>query len=141
MRATIAFKIFGIAVALLILMGVAALLSLRMTQTVDNQLVIVDQNYFPAYVDLAQANIRSVEESAYIRRVMIALMQSPRDQAKIDNLTERVAAAAKASDDALAQSRVHINEQIADPLDFHDNVALARLDTRIEFIQEIRKRY
>src|ERR1041385_2393682 len=141
MRATIAFKIFGIAVALLILMGVAALLSLRMTQTVDNQLVIVDQNYFPAYVDLAQANIRSVEESAYIRRVMIALMQSPRDQAKIDNLTERVAAAAKASDDALAQSRVHINEQIADPLDFHDNVALARLDARIEFIQEIRKRY
>ena len=141
MRLTIAVKIFGVAVGLLVLMGAAAVLSLRMTRTVDNQLVIVDQNYFPAYVSLANANIRSVEESAYIRRVIIALMQSPRDQAKVDNLNQLAATAAKGSDDELAAARQHINQQIADPLDFNDNVALARLDTRIEFIQEIRKKY
>ncbi len=62
MRITIGFKIFGIAVGLLILMAVVALLSLRMTRTVDDQLLIIDRNYFPAYVALAQANIRSVEE-------------------------------------------------------------------------------
>src|SRR5258708_27123902 len=65
MRFTIGIKIFGIAVGLLILMAVVALLSMRMTRTVDDQLVIIDQNYFPAYVALAQANIRSIEESAY----------------------------------------------------------------------------
>jgi len=141
MRATIAFKIFSIAIALLILMSAAALLSLRMTQTVDNQLVIVDQNYFPAYVALAQANIRSVEESAFIRRLVLALLENPRDEPKIADLRQRVTATGKASDDALAQARVEINEQIADPLDFNDNVELARLDTRVEFLQEERRRY
>ena len=62
MRITIGIKIFGLAVGLLILMAVVALLSMRMTRTVDDQLVIVDHNYFPAYVALAEANIRSVEE-------------------------------------------------------------------------------
>jgi hypothetical protein len=44
MRVTIGIKIFGIAVGLLIL-AVIALLSMRMTLTVDDQLVIIDQNY------------------------------------------------------------------------------------------------
>lgn len=141
MRLTIAVKIFGVAVGLLVLMGAAALLSLRMTRTVDNQLVIVDQNYFPAYVGLADANIRSVEESAFIRRLVIALMESPRDEAKVADLQKRAAAAAKASDERLAEARTRINEQIADPIDFNDNVELARLDTRVEFIQEKRREY
>src|SRR5580693_9987258 len=79
---TIGIKIFGIAVGLLILMAVVALLSMRMTRTVDDQLVIVDHNYFPAYVALAQANISSVEESVLIRRQIIALAEDPRDDAK-----------------------------------------------------------
>jgi class 3 adenylate cyclase len=141
MRLTIALKIFGIAVGLLVLMGAAALLSLRMTHTVDSQLVILDQNYFPAYVSLADANIRSVEESAFIRRLIIAYLESPRDDSKIADLQKRAAAAGKASDDDLAEARRHINEQIADPLDFNDNVELARLDTRVEFVQEIRRDY
>ena len=44
MRITIGIKIFGIAVGLLILMAVVALLSMRMTRTVDAQLVIIDHN-------------------------------------------------------------------------------------------------
>ena len=136
MSGNIALKIFSVALGLLVLMGVASLLSLRMTQTVDNQLVIVDQNYFPAYVSLAQANISSVEESAFIRRLVLALVENPRDEGKITDLRQRVAAAGKGSDDALAKAREHINEQIADPLDFNDNVALSRLDTLVEFLQE-----
>ena len=66
MRFPIGLKIFGIAVGLLVLMAAVALLSMRMTRTVDEQLTTIDQNYFPAYVALAQANIRSVEESAVI---------------------------------------------------------------------------
>src|SRR5438067_2759596 len=113
----------------------------RMTQTVDSQLDIIDENYFPAYVSLAQANIRSVEQSAFIRRLLLRPMESPRDEGRIADLRERAAAAGKASDDTLAQAREHINAQIADPLDFNDNVALARLDTRVEFLQEARRRY
>jgi hypothetical protein len=82
MRITIGIKIFSIAVGLLILMAVVALLSMRMTRTVDDQLVIIDRNYFPAYVALAQASIRSVEESAYARRLLLAIAEQPQDPAK-----------------------------------------------------------
>ena len=140
MRFTIGLKIFGIAVGLLILMAAVALLSMRMTRIVDDQLVIIDQNYFPAYVALAQANIRSVEQSAYLRRLLLAAEQSD-DAAKVDDLRQRVAEAGKASDELIASARGHINDQIADPLDFDDNVALARLDVRIEALQEERRRY
>ena len=141
MRFPIGLKIFGIAVGLLILMAAVALLSMRMTRTVDGQLVIIDQNYFPAYVALAQANIRSVEQSAYARRLLLALAERRDDAAKLTELRERVAATGKASDDEIAAARRHINQQIADPLDFDDNIALARLDDRIEALQEERVRY
>lgn len=141
MRFSIGLKIFSIAVALLILMAVVALLSFRMTRTVDGQLVIIDQNYFPAYVALAEANIRSVEESAFIRRLLLAIAERAGNSGKLDDLRQRVATAAKASDEDIANARRHINEQIADPLDFDDNITLARLDDKIEALQEERRRY
>src|SRR5205814_8109636 len=136
MRVTIGIKIFGIAVGLLILMAVVALLSMRMTRTVDDQLVIIDHNYFPGYVALAQANIRSVEESAYVRRLLLAIAERPDNTAKIDDLRQRIANAGKASNEEIAAARQHINEQMADPLDVDDNLALARLHRKIEGLQE-----
>src|ERR1700761_6988803 len=109
MRVRIGLKIFGIAVGLLILMGAAALLSLRMTRTVDDQLRILGGNYYPAYVSMAHANIRSIEESALIRRLVIALDETPRDDAKVADLRAKVTAAGKASDNDLAEARRHIN--------------------------------
>jgi len=141
MRFSIGLKIFSIAVALLILMAIVALLSLRMTRTVDGQLVIIDQNYFPAYVALAQANIRSVEQSASVRRLLLATAERPGDAAKVEDLRQRVSAAGKESDEDIANARRHINEQIADPLDFDDNIVLARLDDKVEALQEERHRY
>jgi hypothetical protein len=111
MRITIGIKIFGIAVGLLILMAVVALLCMRMTRTVDDQLVIVDHNYFPAYVALAEANIRSVEESAYARRLLLAVAERPGQRCE-----SRGPASA-------------------------DRDRLARLDVRIESLQEERRRY
>jgi hypothetical protein len=140
MRVTIGIKIFGIAVGLLSLMAVVALLSMRMTRTVDDQLVIIDHNYSPAYVALAQANIRSVEESAYARRLLLAIAER-RDSTKLDDLRRQIANAGKDSDEQIAAARQHVNEQIADPLDFDDNIALARLDVRIESLQEERRHY
>src|SRR5262249_18418068 len=141
MRFPIGLKIFGIAVGLLVLMAAAALLSMRMTRTVDDQLAIIDQNYFPAYVALAQANIRSVEQSAYVRRLLLAITERGDNAAKLDDLRQRVASSGKTSDDEIANARQNINRQIADPLDFDDNIALARLDDKIEALQEERQRY
>jgi len=45
MRVRIGLKIFSIAIGLLVLMGAAALLSLRMTRTVDDQLKLIGENY------------------------------------------------------------------------------------------------
>ena len=137
----IGLKIFGIAVGLLILMAAAALLNMRMTRTVDSQLTIIDQNYFPAYVALAQANIRSVEESAYVRRLLLAIAEPGDNAAKLDQLRQQVATTGKTSDERIADARRYINRQIADPLDFDDNIALARLDDKIEDLQEERRRY
>src|SRR6516225_6541058 len=134
MRIPIGLKIFGIAVGLLILMTAVALLSMRMTRTVDGQLAIIDQNYFPAYVALAQANIRSVEESAFVRRLLLAIERRD-DAAKLDDLRRQVASTGKTSDERIADARQYINQQIADPLDFDDNIALARLDDKIETLQ------
>src|ERR1700747_1933567 len=141
MRFPIGLKIFGIAVGLLILMAAAALLSMRMTRTVDGQLAIIDQNYFPAYVALAQANIRSIEESAYVRRLMLAIGEHEDNRAKVDDLRQRVANSGKGSDEEIANAREYINRQIADPLDFDANIALAWLDDKIEGLQEERQRY
>ena len=141
MRITIGAKIFGIAVGLLILMAVVALLGMQMTRTVDDQLVIIDHNYFPAYVALAQANIGSVEESAYTRRLLLAIAERQDNASKVDDLRQLIADTGKASDREIGAARQHINEQIADPLDFDDNIALARLDARIESLQEERQRY
>ena len=141
MRFPIGLKIFGIAVGLLILMAAAALLSMRMTRTVDGQLGIIDQNYFPAYVALAQANIRSVEESAYVRRLLLALADRGGDTAKLDQLRQQVSNSGKTSGERVADARQYINRQIADPLDFDDNIALARLDEKIAVLQEERQHY
>src|SRR5580658_97946 len=122
MRFPIGLKIFGIAVGLLILMAAVALMSMRMTRIVDAQLTIIDHNYFPAYVALAQANIRSVEESAYARRLLLATAARGDNAAKSVELRRRLAQTGKASDEELAIARVHINQQIADPLDFDDNI-------------------
>src|SRR6516164_4639302 len=140
MRFPIGLKIFGIAVGLLILMTAVALLSMRMTRTVDGELAIIDQNYFPAYVALAQANIHSVEESAVVRRLLLAIQRRD-DAVKLDQLRQQVAATGKTRDERVADARQYINRQIADPLDFDDNIALARLDDKIEDLQDERQRY
>ena len=141
LQPTIGFKILGVAVGLLLLTMVAALSVLRMTEKVDDQLAVISRYYFPAYASLAQANSRSLAESAYIRREMLALDEVPRDAAKIADLQQRAAAAAIDSDAKIALSRRLLNQQIGDALDFDDDVALARLDTHIEFLQEERRQY
>jgi hypothetical protein len=73
-------------------------------------------NYFPGYVALAQANIRSIEESAYVRRLLLAITEQPDNAPKLNDLRQRIANANRASDKRIAAARQHINEQIGDRL-------------------------
>ena len=142
MRLTIGFKIFGIAVGLLLLMSAVALLNMHLTRTVDAQLDVVNRNYIPGFAALEQAHIRKLEESSTSRRLISALEQGDKaDPQEVMRLRRRVAAAAKAADAGLADARRSINDQIANPLDFGDDIALARLDTRIGFLEQEREHY
>ena len=141
MRFTIGFKIFGIAVGLLLLMSAVALLNMRMTRIVDAQLEVVNQNYFPGFADLEQAHIRKLEQSSTSRRLLRVLQQgTAADPKEVEGLRTRLADAAKASAEGLVAARRSINDQIINPLDFGDDVALGRLDTRIEFLQQEQQR-
>lgn len=142
MRITIGIKIFSIAVALLLLMATVAWINLRMTRTVDAQLVVIDKNYFPAVTGLEQAHVYKLEQSSASRRLVAVLLdgETP-DPVYLADLRRQVAAAGQASSDQLAAARRNINEQIADALNFDDDVALARLDTHLERLQEERARY
>jgi adenylate cyclase len=139
MRFSIAFKIFSIAIGLLSLVVVAALIGLRMTRTVDDELGELIHDYFPAYAALAQANTDSEQRSAYIRRLMLAFGESPRDETKIGQLYRRALAASAKSDDDIAETRRLLNRQIAHALSPEDDVSLGRLDTRMAFLQAQRK--
>ena len=141
MRFTIAFKIFSIAIGLLLLMVVAALIGLRMTRTVDDLLDELIHENFPAYATLAQANTRNAQESGHIRRLMQAFKENPRDEAKIADVHRRVTDAAADSDFGVAETRRLLNRQIHNGLSPSDDVAIGRLDTQIGFLQERRQRY
>ena len=142
MRFTIGFKIFSIALGLLMLMGTVAWINLRMTRSVDAQLLVIDANYFPAVTNLAQAHIDKLEESSASRRLVAALLDgNPVIPQDVDGLRRRVANAGKASGEQLDAARHSINEQITDWLKFDDDVALGRLDTHVEYLQEARRRY
>jgi len=89
MRFRIGFKIFGIALGLLILMGGVALVNLHMARTVNDQLEILRRNYDPAYIALARASIYSDRKAEYLRRLVIANAEMPRDDGQIAMLRSR----------------------------------------------------
>ncbi|GIL38722.1 adenylate/guanylate cyclase domain-containing protein [Roseiterribacter gracilis] len=133
-RITVSVKIFAIAVGLLLLMSIVALLTARMTRTVDAQLRTVAENYDPAADQLARASASSLERALWLRRV---LMEGLNDDAQVNELADakkKMEAADAATTAALQQARKHINDQIADPLDFDDNIKLARLDAQLEML-------
>jgi hypothetical protein len=88
-RKSIRQKIVGIAVGLVILMVVTSILSMEMAGKVGHLLDELSNKYIPAYGHLARANIRSLERSLALRRMVIAKMQNPPDDA---GYTERLRA-------------------------------------------------
>ncbi|MDA9410062.1 adenylate/guanylate cyclase domain-containing protein [Bradyrhizobium sp. CCBAU 45384] len=125
-------KIVGIALGLIVLMLITSILSMVMSSQVGILLDELTNRYIPAYGDLARANIRSLERSVALRRMVMAKMQDSSDeQAYAARLKEFEEADRKIDEETSAAQKL-INAIIEDPRTPSDNAALARIDTRIE---------
>jgi class 3 adenylate cyclase len=141
MRNTIGLKILGIVALLSLIAGAVAWVNARKSGEVESLLTNVKETYMPSYAALARAHIRSLEESAYLRRLAIVSFKSPMDQAEVARLRSLVEQKAKeAGDEVLAARRV-IATAIEDRARFGDEVLLGRLDTRLEFLQRYHASY
>src|SRR6516164_10787867 len=74
-------KIVSIALGLIILMVITSVLSIIMANKVDYLLNELSTKYIAAYGHLSRTNIRSLERALALRRMVIAKMQTPPDDA------------------------------------------------------------
>ena len=131
-RTSIRRKIVGIAMGLVVLMVATSILSMVMAGKVGHLLDELSNKYIPAYGHLARANIRSLERSLALRRMVIAKMQNPPDEA---GYTERLRAYQQTEPEVEQEAdaaRKLIASIIDDPSTPSDNVALTRIDTNID---------
>jgi class 3 adenylate cyclase len=125
-------KIVSIAVGLIILMVITSALSIVMAGTVGHLLDELTNKYIPAYGHLARADIRSLERGLALRRMVIAKMQNPPDEAGYADLLGVVEKTNLEITDEAQAARKLINSIIDDTSTPSDNAALGRLDDRID---------
>ncbi|WOH79130.1 adenylate/guanylate cyclase domain-containing protein [Bradyrhizobium sp. BEA-2-5] len=131
-RNSIRQKIVGIAAGLIILAVITSLLSMVMAGQVGHLLDELTNRYIPAYGHLARVNIRALERSLAMRRMMMAKMQASGEDSGYESARkafEEIEPLIKREADA---ARVLIDAIIADPSTPSDNAALGRLDDRID---------
>jgi adenylate cyclase len=125
-------KIVGIALGLIVLMLVTSILSMVMSSQVGVLLDELTNRYIPAYGDLARANIRSLERSVALRRMVMMKMQASSDEEAYAARLHEFEEADRKIEEETSDARQLINAIIDDTRTPSDNAALARIDTRIE---------
>src|SRR5690242_771734 len=131
-RTSIRRKIVGIAMGLVILMVATSVLSMVMASKVGHLLDELSNKYIPAYGHLARANIRSLERSLALRRMVIAKMQSPPDEAAYTERLQSYQQMENKLEEEAEEARKLIASIVDDPTTPSDNVALTRIDTNID---------
>jgi adenylate cyclase len=133
-------KIVGIALGLIVLMLVTSILSMVMSSQVGVLLDELTNRYIPAYGDLARANIRSLERSVALRRMVMMKMQESSDEEAYAARLKEFEEADRRIEEETSGARKLINAIIDDTRTASDNAALARIDTRIETaVSELRR--
>src|ERR1700761_2549997 len=132
MRSSIRRQILGIAVGLIVLMVIVSALSTVMTRKVAHQLDELTSKYFEANNHLARMQAQSLERSLELRRMVIAKMQSPPDDAGFAERKQRYDAAGVAIAQEAGAVHTLLDAIIADVTTESDNAALGRIDGRIE---------
>jgi len=135
MRNTIGLKILGIVALLSLIAGAVAWINAKKSGQVESLLTSVKETYVPAYAALARAHIRSLEQSAYLRRLALASFKSSANETEVARLRSLVEQKTKDADDEVRGARKAIARAIEDRVTFGDEMLLSRLDTRLEFLQ------
>jgi class 3 adenylate cyclase len=141
MRSTIRRQILGIAVGLIVLMVIVSALSTVMTRRVGHQLDELTGKYVEAYGHLARMQIRSLERSLEIRRMVVAKMQSMPEESEVEVRKQRYEAAGLAIRQEADSVHKLITQIIADTSTDSDNVGLAKIDSRLEDVNRDILRY
>jgi adenylate cyclase len=125
-------KIVSIALALIILMVITSVSSMIMANKVDYLLNELTTKYVTAYGHLARTNIRSLERALALRRMVIAKMQSPPDESGYATRLKIFEQTGREAEKEAEEARKLIAKIIADPNTPSDDIALARIDGRID---------
>jgi class 3 adenylate cyclase len=133
-------KIVSIALGLIVLMFLTSALSMYMARTVGHLLDELTNKYIVAYGDLARANVRTLERAIELRRMVIAKMQTPPDEAAYADHLRQFQAIDPEIEVETGAARKLITSIIDDTSTPSDNVALAHIDSRIEdAVHELRR--
>jgi class 3 adenylate cyclase len=132
LRGSIRNKIVSIAIGLIILMVITSALSIVMAGTVSHLLDELTNKYIPAYGHLARADIRSVERGLALRQMVIAKMQNPPDETGYAEHLKVFEETDPQMDQEAQAARKLINSIIDDKTTPSNNIALTRLDDRID---------
>jgi class 3 adenylate cyclase len=139
-RLSIKRKIIGIALILIVLMTIAALLSMALIVQVSGRLEDLTQSYVPAYGALARANVHSLERAVALRRMIIEKIQSPANDVRFAAARKSFEASGATIDRETRAARALIDGLIAKGSSFGDASALVRIDTRLaDLIDDTRR--
>jgi class 3 adenylate cyclase len=134
-------RIVAIAVGLIVLMVATSVLSMIMVGRVGHLLDELTARYIPANAHLTRINILSLERGLALRRLVIAKMQEPPDEAGY-KIRKQLYDAKDAEVDSEAQAaRKLINAIIDDTSTPSDNAALARIESRIDSLVSDTRRH
>jgi len=122
-------------------MVIVSALSTVMTRKVAHQLDELTTKYVEANNHMARMQAESLERSLELRRMVIAKMQSPSDEATFAERKQRYDAASTAIGQEASAIHVLLNAIIDDLSTESDNAALGRIDGRIDDISKDVLRY
>src|SRR5262249_4802589 len=132
LRPSIKRKIVGIATGMIILAVITSGMSMALASRVGHLLDELTNRYIPAYGDLARVDIRSLERALMLRRMIIAKMQTPPDEASAAAHLKAFEEKGPEVQREAEAARKLIKAIIDDPSTPSDDVALTRIDDRID---------
>jgi class 3 adenylate cyclase len=140
-RQSIRRKIVGIAIGLIILAVITSALSMVLAGQVGHLLDELTSRYIPAYSHLTRVNTRSLERALALRRMVLAKMQTPPDDAGYAARLKAFQDKDSEIDQEAEAARKLIIAIIEDASTPSDNAALARIENRIDIaVNDLRHR-
>jgi len=140
-RQSIRRRVVAIAVGLIVLMVVTSVLSMVMVGRVGRLLDELTTRYTPVNTHLTRINVLSFERALALRRMVIAKMQDPPDEIGYETRKQLYDAKDSEVVSEAQAARKLINAIIEDTSTPSDNVALARIDSRIDSLMSESRRY